>query len=285
MTDHQPPPVKTHLIQALWKKLLGKLFTKPQSKEELIELMDSAEIKDFIGPESRIMLEGVLNIGDMRVGDIMVPSPRMDMLDIDMGMDALLEVVIDIGHSRYPVYENDKENIIGVLMAKDLLKLQRAPELNIKILLRTAVFVPESKKLNDLLRDFKRNRNHMAMVVDEFGRIAGLVTFEDVLEEIVGEIEDEFDTETDVGDIYSLVDNSFRVAGHTPIEAINQRFDVELPTNVDEETFDTIGGLIAHEMGHVPHKGEHRDMKGLRFEVMHAKGGSVKWYRVKKLKA
>jgi magnesium and cobalt transporter len=285
VTDHQPPPVKTHLFQALWKKLLGKLFTKPQSKEELIELMDSAEIKDFIGPESRIMLEGVLNIGDMRVGDIMVPSPRMDMLDIDMGMDALLEVVIDIGHSRYPVYENDKENIIGVLMAKDLLKLQRAPELNIKILLRTAVFVPESKKLNDLLRDFKRNRNHMAMVVDEFGRIAGLVTFEDVLEEIVGEIEDEFDTETDVGDIYSLVDNSFRVAGHTPIEAINQRFDVELPTNVDEETFDTIGGLIAHEMGHVPHKGEHRDMQGLRFEVMHAKGGSVKWYRVKKLKA
>lgn len=277
--------MKTHLFQALWKKLLGKLFTKPQSKEELIELMDSAEIKDFIGPESRIMLEGVLNIGDMRVGDIMVPSPRMDMLDIDMGMDALLEVVIDIGHSRYPVYENDKENIIGVLMAKDLLKLQRAPELNIKILLRTAVFVPESKKLNDLLRDFKRNRNHMAMVVDEFGRIAGLVTFEDVLEEIVGEIEDEFDTETDVGDIYSLVDNSFRVAGHTPIEAINQRFDVELPTNVDEETFDTIGGLIAHEMGHVPHKGEHRDMQGLRFEVMHAKGGSVKWYRVKKLKA
>lgn len=285
MTDHQPPPVKTHLFQALWKKLLGKLFTKPQSKEELIELMDSAEIKDFIGHESRIMLEGVLNIGDMRVGDIMVPSPRMDMLDIDMGMDALLEVVIDIGHSRYPVYENDKENIIGVLMAKDLLKLQRAPELNIKILLRTAVFVPESKKLNDLLRDFKRNRNHMAMVVDEFGRIAGLVTFEDVLEEIVGEIEDEFDTETDVGDIYSLVDNSFRVAGHTPIEAINQRFEVELPTNVDEETFDTIGGLIAHEMGHVPHKGEHRDMQGLRFEVMHAKGGSVKWYRVKKLKA
>lgn len=285
VTDTQLPPVKTHLFQALWKKLLGKLFSKPQSKEELIELMDSAEIKDFIGPESRIMLEGVLNISDMRVGDIMVPSPRMDMLDIDMGMDALLEVVIDIGHSRYPVYENDKENIIGVLMAKDLLKLQRAPELNIKILLRTAVFVPESKKLNDLLRDFKRNRNHMAMVVDEFGRIAGLVTFEDVLEEIVGEIEDEFDTETDVGDIYSLVDNSFRVAGHTPIEAINQRFEVQLPTSVDEETFDTIGGLIAHEMGHVPHKGEHRDMQGLRFEVMHAKGGSVKWYRVKKLKA
>ncbi|NDC60672.1 MAG: CBS domain-containing protein [Betaproteobacteria bacterium] len=261
------------------------LFSKPQSKKELIELVNSEEIKDFIGQDSRIMLEGVLNIGDMRAGDIMVPSPRMDMLDIEMGMDELLDMVIDIGHSRYPVYEHDKENIIGVLMTKDLLKLQRAPNVNIKILLRTAVFVPESKKLIDLLRDFKRNRNHMAMVVDEFGRIAGLVTFEDVLEEIVGEIEDEFDTETDQGDIYSLVDSSFRVAGRTSIEAINQRFDTRLPTQVDDETFDTIGGLIAHEMGHVPHKGEHKDMHGLRFEVMHAKGGSVKWFRVKKIKA
>jgi len=263
---------------------MGQFFAKPQNKEELIDLIDSAEIKDFIGAESRIMLEGVLNIGDMRVSDIMVPAPRMDMLDIHMDMDELLDKVIDIGHSRYPVYENDKESIIGVLMAKDLLKFQRAPELNIKRLLRRAVFVPESKKLIDLLRDFKRNRNHMAMVVDEFGRIAGLVTFEDILEEIVGEIEDEFDTETDQGDIYSLVDNSFRVAGHTAIGAINQRFEIELTAEVDEESFDTIGGLIAHEMGRVPQKGEHRDMQGYRFEVMHVKGGSVKWYRVKKLK-
>jgi magnesium and cobalt transporter len=265
-----------------WIKFIQGIFSGLQSKEELLELIEVAEHSKYIGHESRIMLEGVLNISEMRVGDIMVPAPQMDMLDIAMSMDQLLEKVIQIGHSRYPVYENNKENILGVLMAKDLLKLQRAPELNIKILLRTAVFVPESKNLTDLLRDFKRNINHMAMVVDEFGRIAGLVTFEDVLEEIVGEIEDEFDTETDQGDIYSLVDKSFRVAGHTPIEKLNEVFAINLPSQVDEENFETIGGLIAHEMGHVPQRGEYRDMQGLRFEVMHSKAGVVKWYRVKK---
>jgi len=264
------------------KKFIQRIFPGLQSKEELLSVIAAAEKSKYIGHESRIMLEGVLNISEMRVGDIMVPAPRMDMLDIAMSMDDLLEKVIQIGHSRYPVYEDDKENILGVLMTKDLLKLQRAPELNIKILLRTAVFVPESKNLTDLLRDFKRNRNHMAMVVDEFGRIAGLVTFEDVLEEIVGEIEDEFDTETDQGDIYSLVDKSFRAAGHTSIEKINEAFEINLPTEVDEENFDTIGGLIAHEMGHVPQRGEYMDMQGLRFEVMHSKAGVVKWYRIKK---
>ena len=264
------------------KKFIQRIFPGLQSKEELLSLIAAAEKSKYIGHESRIMLEGVLNISEMRVGDIMVPAPRMDMLDIALSMDDLLEKVIQIGHSRYPVYEDDKENILGVLMTKDLLKLQRAPELNIKILLRTAVFVPESKNLTDLLRDFKRNRNHMAMIVDEFGRIAGLVTFEDVLEEIVGEIEDEFDTETDQGDIYSLVDKSFRVAGHTSIERLNEAFEINLPTEVDEENFDTIGGLIAHEMGHVPQRGEYMDMQGLRFEVMHSKAGVVKWYRIKK---
>jgi magnesium and cobalt transporter len=123
----------------------------------------------------------------------------------------------------------------------------------------------------------------MAMVVDEFGRVAGLVTFEDVLEEIVGEIEDEFDTQSDQSDIYSLVDKSFRVAGQASIEVVNKFFEVELPTEVDDEKFDTIGGLIAHEMGHVPQKGEYKDMQGFRFEVMHSRSGAVKWYRVKKL--
>ena len=266
-----------------WKKLIHAMIPGIQSKEEFLALIEKAETNQFIGPESRVMLEGVLGISEMRAGDIMVPAPRMDMLDINMGLDELLEKVIHIGHSRYPVYENDRENIIGVLMAKDLLKLQRAPELNIKILLRTVVFVPESKNLTDLLRDFKRNRNHMAMVVDEFGQIAGLVTFEDVLEEIVGEIEDEFDIETDQGEIYSLVDKSFRVAGSTSIEKINQSFEIELPQWVDEENFDTIGGPIAHEMGHVPQRGEYLDLQGHRFEVMLSRAGAVKWYRVKKL--
>jgi len=260
-----------------------KLLPAVKTREHLLDLIGIAEQKNLIGTESRIMLEGVLKISGMHVAEIMIPAPKMDMLDIGMNIDEMMDKIIDIGHSRYPVYEEDKENIIGVLMTKDVLKWQRAPEINLRVLLRTAVFVPETKNLTDLLRDFKKNRNHMAMVVDEFGRISGLVTFEDLLEEIVGEIEDEFDTETDDGEIYSLVDKSFRVAGHTDVAKINESFSVQLNRDEQQEQFETIGGLIAHLMGHVPGKGEHYDIQGLRFEVMHSKSGVVKWYRVKRI--
>jgi magnesium and cobalt transporter len=260
-----------------------KLLPAVKTREHLLDLIGIAEQKNLIGTESRIMLEGVLKISVMHVAEIMIPAPKMDMLDIGMNIDEMMVKIIDIGHSRYPVYENDKENIIGVLMTKDVLKWQRAPEINLRVLLRTAIFVPETKNLTDLLRDFKKNRNHMAMVVDEFGRISGLVTFEDLLEEIVGEIEDEFDTDTDDGEIYSLVDKSFRVAGHTDVSKINESFNVQLNSDEEQEQFETIGGLIAHLMGHVPGKGEHYDIQGLRFEVMHSKSGVVKWYRVKRI--
>jgi magnesium and cobalt transporter len=259
-----------------------KLLPAVKTREHLLDLIGIAEQKNLIGTESRIMLEGVLKISGMHVAEIMIPAPKMDMLEIGMNIDEMMDKIIDIGHSRYPVYEDDKENIIGVLMTKDVLKWQRAPEINLRVLLRTAIFVPETKNLTDLLRDFKKNRNHMAMVVDEFGRISGLVTFEDLLEEIVGEIEDEFDTETDDGEIYSLVDKSFRVAGHTDVSKINESFNVQLNSDEHQEQFETIGGLIAHLMGHVPGKGEHYDIQGLRFEVMHSKSGVVKWYRVKR---
>ena len=264
------------------RKFFDKWISPVNHKEQLIGIVQLAGRKGLIGLESQIMLEGVMKISQMHVAEIMIAAPKMDLINIDMPIEEMMEKIIDIGHSRYPVYENDKENIIGILMSKDLLKWQRAPEINLKIFLRTAVFVPETKNLVDLLRDFKKNRNHMAMVVDEFGRISGLVTFEDVLEEIVGEIEDEFDTQEDVGEIYSLVDKSYRIAGHTTVEKFNQHFDVELLSN-KEEQFETIGGLIAHLMGHVPTKGEHFDIMGWRFEVMHSKSGVVKWYRVKKI--
>ena len=149
----------------------------------------------MIAPESRMMLEGVIRMADLTAGDVMVAAPRMDLLNIDAEYDDLLHGVIETAHSRFPVYEGQRENIIGILMAKDLLKLQRAPDLSIRALLRPAVFVPETKGLNELLREFRGNRNHLAIVIDEFGRIAGLITIEDVLEQIVGEIEDEFDIE------------------------------------------------------------------------------------------
>lgn len=226
------------------------------------------------------MLEGVIRMADQTAGDVMVAAPRMDMINIDSPYDDILHVVIDTAHSRFPVYEDERENIIGILLAKDLLKLQRAPELNIRALLRPAVFVPESKGLNDLLREFRGTRNHLAVVVDEFGRIAGLITIEDVLEQIVGEIEDEFDIAEDEGDIFALADRTYRVSGDTAVDRVSEAFGVNLlPTDAEQE-FETIGGLIAHEMGHVPKRGEFHTMAGLNFVVLHTKGGAVRWFKV-----
>lgn len=258
------------------QRLAEFIHPGPDSKDELIETLAEAEDNDIINAESRVMLEGVIRIADMSAGDVMVAAPRMDVLDIDAPFDELLHQVIDTGHSRFPVYEGERENIVGILLAKDLLKLQRAPELHLKALLRPATFVPESKGLNDLLREFRGNRNHLAIVIDEFGRVAGLITIEDVLEEIVGEIEDEFDVVEDEGDVFALADGSWRVGGDTSIERINEAFGLQLVS----EDFDTIGGLIAHTLGRVPKRGESLDLQGLRFVVLHAKGGSVTWFKV-----
>lgn len=262
------------------QKLAEFIHPGPDSTAELIETLAEAEDNNVIGAESRVMLEGVIRMADMTAGDVMVPATRMDLIDIDAPYDELLRVVISTAHSRFPVFEGEHENIIGILMAKDLLKLQRAPQFNIRALLRPATFIPESKGLNDLLRDFRGNRNHLAMVVDEFGRTAGLITIEDVLEQIVGEIEDEFDIAEDEGDIFGLADRTYRVSGDTPIERVNDAFNVTLTSGDPDATFDTIGGLIAHEMGHVPKRGELHVMAGLQFVVLHTKGGAVKWFKV-----
>jgi magnesium and cobalt transporter len=265
--------------QSFFERLVDILSPGPDSKAELLKTLADAENRELIEPESRLMLEGVLRMADMSAGDVMVPTPRMDLLDIDAEYDALLRVVIDTAHSRFPVYEGQRENVIGILMAKDLLKLQRAPELNLRTLLRPAVFVPESKRLNELLRDFRGNRNHLAIVIDEFGNTAGLVTIEDVLEEIVGEIEDEFDEDEHENGIYTLADGTHRVAGDVAIDAVNAAFGTALP----EEDFDTIGGLVAHELGRVPRRAEVVDLGGLRFSVMLTRGGAVRWFRVARL--
>jgi magnesium and cobalt transporter len=271
------PTSKSEDKRTLMRRLIEFIAPGPDSKDELIESLAEAEQKDLIEPESRAMLEGVIRMADMTAGDVMVAAPRMDLLDIDSPFDELLEIVIDTAHSRFPVHEGSRDNIIGILMAKDLLKLQRAPELNLRALLRPAVFVPESKGLNELLRDFRSNRNHLAIVIDEFGNTAGLLTIEDVLEEIVGEIEDEFD-ERDVAasGIVSLADGSQRVAGDAAIAAVNAVFDAALP----EEGFDTIGGLVAQELGRVPRRSEAVSIQGLRFTVMLTRGGAVRWFRV-----
>ena len=281
MSDPYPSPAPHRSVRhedkrGFLQKLAEFIHPGPDSKDELIETLADAEDNNIINAESRVMLEGVIRMADMTAGEVMVAAPRMDVLDINAAFDDLLHVVIDTAHSRFPVFEGERENIIGILLAKDLLKLQRAPSLNLRALLRPATFVPETKGLNDLLREFRGNRNHLAIVIDEFGRVAGLITIEDVLEEIVGEIEDEFDIAEDVGDIFALADGSWRVSGDTSIERINESFGLQLP----DDDFDTIGGMIAHAMGHVPKRGEVHIMAGLRFVVMHTKGGAVKWFKV-----
>ena len=258
------------------QKLAEFIHPGPDSTDELIETLAEAEDNDIINAESRIMLEGVLRLASMSAGDVMVAAAKMDVLNVDASYEDMLKDIIETGHSRFPVYEENRENIIGILLAKDLLKRQRSPDLNIRNLIRPAVFVPETKGLNDLLREFRGNRNHLAIVIDEFGRVAGLITIEDVLEEIVGEIEDEFDVDDEAGDIYALADGSWRVDGETAIERVCEAFNMSL----EATDFETIGGLIAHEMGHVPKRGEMWVHSGMRFVVLHTKGGVVKWFKV-----
>ena len=271
-----PGKHKTVDKRNLFQRLVELVSPGPDSKDELISSLADAEDRELIAPESRMMLEGVIRMADMTAGDVMVAAPRMDLLSIEAPYDELLHTVIGTSHSRFPVYEGQRENIIGILMAKDLLKLQRSPDLNVRTLLRPAVFVPESKGLNELLRDFRSNRNHLAIVIDEFGNTAGLITIEDVLEEIVGEIEDEFDEKAGETSIYTLADGSHRVAGDAEIETVNEFFGTRLST----DDFDTIGGLVSHEIGHVPRRGESLTLGGLALNVMLTRGGAVRWFKV-----
>ena len=267
------------------QRLIEFLRPGPDSTAELIATLAEAEDNQVINTDARVMLERVLRMNQMTTADVLVPPARMDMLDIEAPVDALMLQVIRTGHSRFPVYQGSRDNIIGILLAKDLLKRWRSPELHIRALVRPALFVPESKSLHALVREFRSTRNHLAIAIDEFGRIAGLLTFEDVIEQIVGDIEDEFDHHEDEGDIFALADGSWRVSGHTPLARVAEAFGAQLAASDPATSFDTIGGLIAHEIGHMPRKGETLELGGLRFDVLHHQGGAVRWFRVKPLAA
>ncbi len=271
---------------SLLRKIAEYLHPGPDSIAELLTTLEEAEDRHLINAQSLAMLEGVLKLSHRTAGDVMVAAPRMDLLDIDADFDELLDAVIDTAHSRFPVYEGERDNIIGILLAKDLLKRQRSPEINLRTLLRPAVFVPESKGLNDLLTDFRGKRNHLALVVDEFGKTAGLITIEDILEEIVGEIEDEFDTEesdTASMDIVSLPeDGAYRVSGKAPLSKLSEAFDCEFSA-AELDQFETIGGLVAHRMGYVPRKGEEHLVAGLKLVVLISTSGAVKWFRATRI--
>jgi len=273
-------PPKSRL-QRLGRFVASVFHQRPQQLQDVLRWLQEAQVNNIIRVESRQMIEGVLKIADLTANDVMISSARMDMINIEDPLDHILNQVIDIAHSRYPVFEGERDHIIGILLSKDLLKRQRSPNLNVRALLRPVVMVPQSKGLLELLKDFRVNRNHLAVVIDEFGRVAGLVTIEDVLEQIVGDIEDEFDTDEEAGDIFGLGDQTYRIAGNTAIPRVLQAFGLDDALAQHVETFETIGGWVAHEMGHVPTKGESHVLLGLRFEVMHTRAGAVKWFKVK----
>ena len=267
------------------QKIVEFIHPGLDSKDELLETLAQAEDNEVIGTEARVMLEGVIRMADRTASDIMVAAPRMDLLDIDAPYDEMLVQVIRTAHSRFPVYEGERDNIIGILMSKDLLKLQRSPSMSVRALLRPVTFTPETKGLYDLLREFRSNRNHMSILIDEFGAVAGWVTMEDVLEEIVGEIEDEFDVPQENGDIFALADDTYRVAGHTPLERLEEAFQVSFANEDSADAFDTIGGWVSHAMGYLPRRGEVFEAVGLQFVVLHAKGGAVRWFQVTRKQA
>jgi magnesium and cobalt transporter len=254
---------------ARWlKRLTHAIGAEPRDREELLELFDQARQRGLFDADAEEMLNGVLDVADMQVRDIMVPRSHMVVVERDASPEALLPVIIESGHSRFPVIGDDRDEIVGILLAKDMLRYfagGRDAAFSIKDYMRVPVFVPESKRLNVMLRDFRASHNHMAIVVDEYGGVSGLVTIEDVIEQIVGEIDDEHDIEED-SYIHVESDTRFVVKALTPIEDFNEYFG----TRFSDELYDTIGGLVMHELGHLPRRGEVLDYGGFRFRVQRA---------------
>ena len=253
--------------RSLLERLSSVLLRKPEDRDQLVELLHGAHEKQLLDAEALSMIEGVMQVSEMQTRDVMIPRSQMDMIDIEDKADIFIPFVKETAHSRFPVYENGKDNVIGILLAKDLLGYYANPEsFDVRDMLRPAVFVPESKRLNILLREFKENRNHIAIVVDEYGGVAGLVTIEDVLEQIVGDIEDEYDFDETEDNIIPDKAGRFRVKAATEIEDFNEHFAVKF----SDDDFDTVGGLVVSRFGRVPKRGDVVTFNGFKFSVLRA---------------
>ena len=253
-----------------WLKRLAQGFVgEPQNRKELLTILRDAAERGLLESDALGMLEGVLEVGDLQVRDIMIPRAQMVFVRRDDPFEKILPVVVESGHSRFPVMDEDRDDIVGILLAKDLLRLYAAEQrerFDIREYMRPVVFVPESKRLNVLLKEFRRNRNHMALVVDEYGGVSGLVTIEDVIEQIVGDIDDEYDVEDD-HNIRKEAERQFTVRGVTRIEEFNEYFDAHLS---EEEGFDTVAGLLMKEFGRLPRRGDAAVIDGFEFRVTRA---------------
>jgi len=250
----------------LIERLSHFLLREPEDREQLFELLKSSYEKNLMDADSLSMIEGVLQVSDIQVRDIMIPRSQMDMIDISHPPEKFIPFIIQTAHSRFPVIEDDKNDVIGTLLAKDLLKYYAGDDFEIRDMLRPAVFIPESKRLNVLLKEFRGSRNHIAIVVDEYGGVSGMVTIEDVLEQIVGEIEDEFDFDETEDNIIQDTDGRYRVKASTEIEDFNEYFK----SNFSNEEFSTIGGLIIHAFGHLPKRDEKITFQGFRITILRA---------------
>ncbi|MGM7318649.1 CNNM family magnesium/cobalt transport protein CorC [Idiomarina sp. ST10R2A5] len=271
MSDDNPHSANGSSGKSWAAKLLQVFAGEPKSREELVDLIQDAEDRDLIDNDTREMIEGVLDVAELKVRDIMIPRSQMVTIDIHQGVDEFLPIVIDSQHSRYPVVTDNKDHVEGILLAKDLLSYgfnMTEEVFSLEKVMRPAVIVPESKRVDVLLKEFRSNRYHMAIVVDEYGGVSGLVTIEDILEEIVGEIEDETDAQgdDDKNNIRRLSQSRYSIKALTTIEDFNQYFN----TNFSDEEHDTVGGLVAHGFGHLPQAGEEVTLGNMTFRVTNA---------------
>ncbi|HUJ01201.1 MAG TPA: transporter associated domain-containing protein [Usitatibacter sp.] len=265
---------------SLLERLSSLLLREPEDREQLIELLHHAFERKLLDAEALSMIEGVLQVSETQVRDVMIPRSQMDMIDVGDSPANFIPFVIETAHSRFPVFEDNRDNVIGILLAKDLLRFYAEEEFNVRDMLRPAVFVPEAKRLNVLLKEFRANRNHIAIVVDEYGGVSGLVTIEDVIEQIVGDIEDEYDFDETEDNI--LVDRSgrYRVKAVTEIGDFNERFG----THFSDEDYDTVGGLVVGRFGRLPKRGESINIEGFNFQVLRADSRKVHSLLVEKPK-
>ncbi|MBF0784199.1 magnesium/cobalt transporter CorC [Muribacter muris] len=278
MSDDQHS-VNTLDKKPFFKSLFSGLFQQePKNREDLVEVIrDSAE-NELIDSDTKEMIEGVMEISELRVRDIMIPRPQIVSIDANQPLEQCVDIIIESAHSRFPVIRDGKETIEGILLAKDLLKYLRSDSepFDMEAILRPAVIVPESKRVDRMLKEFRSERFHMAIVVDEFGAVSGLVTIEDILEQIVGDIEDEFDEE-EIEPIRQLSQHTYAVSALTDIEKFNQQFAVQF----DDEEVDTVGGLVMQAFGHLPKRGEEIELKGMVFKVTSADSRRLIQLRVK----
>ena len=248
------------------ERLTSLLLREPEDREQLLEILHGAYERNLMDADALTIIEGALAASDTRVTDVMIPRAQMDVIDIDDPIKEIVPVVIEAAHSRFPVVDGDRDNVLGILLAKDLLRIHTEKEFELRDWLRPAVFIPESKRLNVLLREFRVSRNHMAIVIDEYAGVSGLITIEDVLEQIVGEIEDEYDFDESEGNIRPDQFGRFRVKAQTSIEDFNEHFGSQFGT----DECNTVGGLILHHLGRVPRRKEEITLDGLNFMVLRA---------------